>query len=292
MNDRYVKIRNIMILILFLNWVVAAAKIIYGKLTNTLSMESDGYHSIFDGVSNFIGLIGIQIASKPADDDHPYGHRKFETLAGVFIAVMLLIVAIEIITASIARIGDNNGPKVTTISFLVMIGTMIINYFVTTYESKKGKELQSEVLIADSMHTRSDIYVSLSVIFGLIATKLGFSILDPFIAIIIALVIIYTGFNILKNASSVLSDGSQLDPDHIYDVVYKVEGVLNCFSIRTRGAPSNIFVDMIIEVSPYITTIESHAIADEVEFCLKENYPEIEDVIIHIEPAELKNDTE
>lgn len=274
-----------MILILFLNWAVAATKIIYGKLTNTLSMESDGYHSMFDGVSNLVGLVGIQIASKPADNDHPYGHRKFETLAGIFIATMLIMVAFEIISASISRFGTQTGPEVTTISFIIMLGTIIVNLFVTTYESKKGKELQSEVLIADSMHTRSDIYVSLSVIFSLIASKIGYPFLDPFIAIIIAGVIIYTGFTIIKEAATVLSDGSQINSDDICDIVYEIKGVINCFAIRTRGAPNNIFVDMIIEVSPHITTIESHAIADEVEDHLKEKYPEIEDVIIHIEPA-------
>ncbi|MBN2487938.1 MAG: cation diffusion facilitator family transporter, partial [Methanosarcinaceae archaeon] len=153
MDNRFGKIRVILFRILLLNLVVALAKIVYGMLTDTLSMEADGYHSLFDGVSNIVGLIGIQIASKPADKEHPYGHRKYETLASIAIAFLLIYVGFEIISSAINRFTTGMQPVVTSISFAVMIVTMAVNLFVTTYEHKQGLLLDSEILVADSMHT-------------------------------------------------------------------------------------------------------------------------------------------
>ncbi|OPY22265.1 MAG: ferrous iron efflux protein F [Methanomethylovorans sp. PtaU1.Bin093] len=289
MDIRYRKIRNIMILILFLNLAVSVAKISYGMLTNTLSMQSDGYHSLFDGVSNIVGIVGIQVACKPPDAEHPYGHRKFETLASIFIAVLLISVAFKIVSSAFSRFGSNDVPEVTLISFLIMIGTMIVNYFVTTYEYRSGKKLQSEVLIADSMHTKSDIYVSLSVIVGLIAIKAGFPILDPLIAVVIAGVIIHAGYSIIKQSASVLCDQSQLDPEDICKVAYSVEGVLQCTTIRTRGVAGNIFMDMRLGVRHDISITESHTISHLVENKLKEHFDGVQDVVIHIEPVSIES---
>ncbi len=288
MDTRYQRIRNIMILILFLNLAVSFAKISYGMLTNTLSMQSDGYHSMFDGVSNIVGLIGIRAASKPPDAEHPYGHRKFETMASVFIAVLLMFAGFNIVSSALHRFGSGTIPEVTTFSFLVMIGTMTINYMVTTYEHRNGVKLQSEVLIADSMHTKSDIYVSLSVIMGLIAIKAGFPVLDPIIATVISGIIVYTGINIIMKSSSVLCDTSQLNAEEIHNVVCAVEGVVGCNNIRSRGTAGHIYIDLHVEVHPTMPTIRSHDIADTVEYELKQHFEGVQDVVIHIEPAPLE----
>lgn len=288
MDTRYQRIRNIMILILLLNLAVSFVKIIYGMLTNTLSMQSDGYHSMFDGVSNIVGLIGIQAASKPPDTEHPYGHRKFETMASVFIAVLLMFAGFNIVNSALHRFGSGITPEVTTFSFLVMIGTMAINYMVTTYEHRNGVKLQSEVLIADSMHTKSDIYVSLSVILGLIAIKAGFPVLDPIIATVISGIIVYTGINIIMKSSSVLCDTSQLNAEEIHNIVCAVEGVIGCNNIRSRGTAGHIYIDLHVEVHPTMPTIRSHGIADTVEYELKQHFEGVQDVVIHIEPAPLE----
>ncbi|MFA0822287.1 MAG: cation diffusion facilitator family transporter [Methanomethylovorans sp.] len=288
MDARYKKIRNIMILILVLNLAVSVVKIIYGKITNTLSMQSDGYHSMFDGISNVVGLIGIQAASKPPDTEHPYGHRKFETMASVFIAVLLMFVGFKIVSEAFGRFGNGSLPEVTAISFMVMIGTMTVNYLVTTYEHRNGVKLQSEVLIADSMHTKSDIYVSLSVILGLIAIKAGFPILDPIIAIVISVIIFYAAISIIIKSASILCDTSQLDVKEVYDVVCEVDGVMGCHNIRTRGVAGHIYIDLHMEVHPNMPTHESHSIADTVEYRLKQRFEGVQDVVIHIEPAPLE----
>ncbi|MBN2110643.1 MAG: cation transporter [Methanosarcinaceae archaeon] len=290
MDPRFRKIQRVMWYVLFLNLVVAVAKIAYGMWTNVLSMQSDGYHSLFDGVSNVVGLIGIQVASKPPDREHPYGHRKFETLAAVFIAFILGVVAFEIVRSALERFGNGNNPEVTTISFLVMLGTMVVNYSVSTYEKKKGTEFKSEVLLADSAHTKSDIYVSVSVLLGLVAIKAGYPIVDPVIAIFVAIVVLHAGLEIIFSSVSVLCDESRIDPEKISDVVCAVEGVKGCHKIRTRGPEGNVYVDLHVEVEPEMPTYKSHTIAHIVQYRLKEAFEGIEEVLVHIEPVEHAHD--
>jgi cation diffusion facilitator family transporter len=278
-----------MIYILFLNLAVSFAKIAYGMYTNVLSMQSDGYHSLFDGVSNIVGLIGIQIAAKPPDKEHPYGHRKFETLASIVIAVILAVVAFEIVHSAFNRFGTGSTPEVTVISFAVMLGTMCVNYGVTTYERRRGIELNSEVLLADSAHTKSDIYVSLSVIIGLVAIHLGYPFIDPIVSVLIALVILHAGAEIILHSVSILADESQIDTEKIANVVRNVEGVIDCHKIRTRGPPGNVFVDLHVEVDPEMTTYKSHTISHIVQYRIRENFDGIEDVLVHIEPAHTRS---
>ncbi|WP_342304791.1 cation diffusion facilitator family transporter [Methanolobus sp. ZRKC5] len=288
-DSRFRQIRKVLVYVLFLNLVVSFAKIVYGFYTNVLSMQSDGFHSLFDGVSNIVGLIGIQIAAKPPDKEHPYGHRKFETLASVMIAVILAIVAFEIVHSAFNRFGNGSHPEVTAISFAVMLGTMLVNYSVTTYESKKGKELNSELLLADSAHTRSDIYVSLSVIIGLIAIRLGYPVIDPAVSILIALVILHAGAEIIFHSISILIDESQIDPEDISQVVHNIEGVVGCHNIRTRGPPGSVYVDLHVEVDPDMSTYKSHTISHIVQYRIKESFDGIEDVLVHIEPAHTRS---
>lgn len=286
--ERYAKIRKVLLLVLVLNLAVSFAKIIYGSITNTLSMQSDGYHSLFDGISNITGILGIHIASRPPDKKHPYGHQKYETLASVFIAVLLIFVAFEVIIQSIERFTRISSPEITTLSFVVMILTIGINLSVTTYEKRKGEELKSEVLVADSMHTRSDIYVSISVIAGLLAVKYGYPIVDPLIALVIAALICKAAFEIIRSSSGVLCDKAPLDENLICDIAKQVPGVLDCHKIRTRGGVGNYHIDLHIWVDPEMRVDKAHSMSHMVTDKLKENIDGVDDVVVHIEPCEQK----
>ena len=285
MTLRFKKIQQVLLYVLFLNLAVAFGKIAYGTFSSTLSMTADGYHSLFDGISNIVGLAGIYIASRPPDKDHPYGHQKYETLASVFIALLLIFVAFEIFQNALSRFFIRDVPEVTALSFLVMLGTMGINFLVTRYEHRQGVSLQSQVLIADSMHTKSDIYVSISVILSLAAIKLGYPLLDPLIALLISFIILRAGFRIIKQSSATLLDMSQLDEGEICDVVMGVEGVLGCHKIRTRGAMGDIRIDMHLLVRPEMPIEEAHLISHSVSKLLKAEYEGVSDVVVHIEPA-------
>ncbi|HJH30461.1 MAG TPA: cation transporter [Methanosarcinaceae archaeon] len=285
MENRFDKVRKILIIILLLNLFVAIAKIAYGLISNTLSMQADGYHSLFDGVSNIIGIIGIQIASKPPDKNHPYGHQKYETMASIAIAFLLLFVGFEILQSSIDRFTTGSQPHITSMSFIVMVVTIGINLFVTTYEHKKGVELNSEILIADAIHTKSDIYVSLSVILGLVAIEIGYPIIDPLIALIIAIVIVRAGILIIRQSTHTLCDVSRIDDESICSVVEAMDGVIECHKIRTRGGANNIHIDLHVKVRPDMHTDKAHALAHDVEKRLKDCYEGVSDVVVHIEPA-------
>ncbi|RXA15180.1 cation transporter [Methanosarcina sp. MSH10X1] len=285
MLQKFKKVQQILIYVLFLNLTVAFAKIVYGNLTSTLSMVADGYHSLFDGVSNIIGLAGSLIAARPPDVDHPYGHRKYETIASIFIALLLIFVGVEIFRDALNRFLIDSAPQVTAISFLVILSTMCINYLVTRYEHKQGELLRSQVLIADSMHTKSDIYVSLSVLVSLVAVKLGFPLMDPLIAVVISFLILRAGYRIIKEGSRALLDMSRIEEKEICDLVLSIEGVKGCHKIRTRGSMGDIKVDMHLLVQPNMPLEEAHLIAHRVSKKLKGEYKDVSDVVVHLEPS-------
>ncbi len=285
MIHRFKKVQRVLVIVLFLNLAVAFAKIIYGTMSGALSMTADGYHSLFDGVSNIVGLVGSFIAARPPDKEHPYGHHKYETVASIFIALLLLYVGFEIFRNALDRFLVRSVPEVTAISFLVILGTMCINYLVTHYEYGQGTALRSQVLIADSMHTKSDIYVSLSVIVSLAAIKLGFPLLDPVIALLISFLIFRAGFQIMKESTMVLLDMSRLEEEDICNLVMGVEGVLGCHKIRTRGGMGDIRIDMHVLVKADLPLEEAHLISHNVSKMLKVEYKDITDVVVHLEPA-------
>lgn len=285
MLQKFRKVQRVLIYVLLLNLAVAFAKISYGTLTSTLSMVADGYHSLFDGASNVIGLAGSFIASRPPDSDHPYGHQKYETVASVFIALLLIFVGVEIFQNALNRFLIRSTPEVTAVSFLIILGTMCINYLVTRYEYKQGVSLRSQVLIADSMHTKSDIYVSLSVIVSLAAIKLGFPLIDPVIAVLISILIFRAGFRIIKESSRSLLDMSRIEEKEICQLVMGVEGVKGCHKIRTRGSMGDVKVDMHLLVQSDISLQDAHLISHRVSKKLKNEYKDISDVVVHLEPS-------
>lgn len=285
MNDQsyYSAVKKILAIVLVLNLGVALVKIIYGYWTDSLSIISDGFHSLFDGTSNVIGIIGITIASRPPDKEHTYGHEKFETFASLGIAFLLFITCFEILQSAAGRIYSPEIPDITIFSFLIMGVTLIINLIVSWYENKQGEKLRSSILIADAKHTRSDVYVSLAVILGFIAIQMGFTIVDPIIAVIIAILIAKMGIDIIKSSSSILLDSAPLDEETIRSIVCKVPEVKECHKIRSRGSPSHIYVDLHLTLESSSTLSEAHEISHVVENKLKSAIPEIEDVVVHME---------
>jgi cation diffusion facilitator family transporter len=282
--QKFKKIQRILVYVLIINIVISLAKIAYGTLTGALSMVADGYHSLFDGVSNIIGLVGSLIASRPADRDHPYGHQKYETIASFFIALLLIFVGVEIFKNAFNSFLIPNKPEVTIVSFLVVIGTMGVAYFTMKYEHRQGLYLRSQVLIADSMHLKSDIYISFSVIVSLVAMKLGLPIIDPIVALIISFIIFKTGYKIIKETSRSLLDMSRIEENEICDLVMKIDKVKGCHKIRTRGSMGDIKVDMHLLVQSDMSLEDAHILSHRVSKKLREEYRDISDVVVHLEP--------
>lgn len=284
-KKHYRRVKQVLIVVLILNWLVAAAKIIYGLLSRCASMTADGFHSLSDGASNIIGLIGIILAARPKDMNHPYGHKKYETLSSLGIAVLLFLVFLNLIQQGIRRFLNPVAISIDFQSFLVMIVTLGINIGVMNYEYRQGKLLRSDILVADSMHTKADIFTSLSVIVALIAIKLGYPIVDPLVTLIIAVFIGHAGFSIIKQGSAVLCDAvATVDTKKIEEIVLSVKGVKSFHKIRTRGRTDDVYIDLHIQLDPDTHLDKAHEISLIIEEAIKKNIPGVTDLLVHLEP--------
>ncbi|MCP3282726.1 cation diffusion facilitator family transporter [Clostridioides difficile] len=283
--DNYKKVKQVLWIILFANFAVALLKIIIGNQIKSYSMTADGFHSLSDGASNIVGLIGIFFASKPKDKNHPYGHKKFEIITSLFISGMLFLIAIKIILSAVLRIANPVVPAITIESLIALIITLFINIFVCMYEYRIGTKLNSYVLISDSLHTRSDIFVSLGVLVTLVGVKLGFPvIIESIVPIIISAFIIYSAYGIFRPSIGILVDRVAVDEDYIKEIVFEFNEVRDVHNIRSRGSKSSIYIDMHVMVDPFISVEQSHDLTHKIEKQIQEEINENAQVIVHIEP--------
>ncbi|HBF5059759.1 TPA: cation transporter [Clostridioides difficile] len=283
--DNYKKVKQVLWIILFANFAVALLKIIIGNQIKSYSMTADGFHSLSDGASNIVRLIGIFFASKPKDKNHPYGHKKFEIITSLFISGMLFVIAIKIILSAVLRIANPVVPAITIESLIALIITLFINIFVCMYEYRIGTKLNSYVLISDSLHTRSDIFVSLGVLVTLVGVKLGFPvIIESIVPIIISAFIIYSAYGIFRPSIGILVDRVAVDEDYIKEIVFEFNEVRDVHNIRSRGSKSSIYIDMHVMVDPFISVEQSHDLTHKIEKQIQEEINENAQVIVHIEP--------
>ena len=283
LSDRYSHVIAVLGRVFVLNVAVAAAKIGFGYASGTVSILSDGFHSLTDSGSNIVALVGVRMAQKPPDDDHPYGHRKYETIASGLIFIFLLIVVVEVMRSSVGRFNEPP-PTVTALSFGVMIASALVNIGVVRYERRAGERLSSELLLADAMHTQSDLLTSVGVIVALIGVRLGYGWLDPAAALLVAGFIGYAGFEIARHAARILSDRVVVDEQDVRSVVMSVPTVLGCHHIRTRGTADHVFLDLHIWFAPETPLRAAHDVSHVVKDRIMARFPQIVDAIIHIEP--------
>ncbi len=282
--SRYAEVSRVLLRVLFLNLFVAAAKILLGLATGAVSILSDGLHSLTDTASNIVGLVGVRVASRPPDANHPYGHRKFETMASVAILLFLLLVLVEVLRAAVERLQSAEAPTITGLTFVVMIATFGINVAVVIYERRAGRRLSSELLLADAQHTRSDLLTTATVIAALVGVRAGYPLLDPIAAVVVAVFIAHACWEIFLATSSILSDEMVLSEDEIRTVVASVPDIVGCHQIRTRGARDHVFLDLHIWLRPDMPLHEAHTISHVVKERLMSQFPQIKDAVIHIEP--------
>ena len=278
-------VARVLLRVLFLNLAVALAKIVFGYASGAISILSDGFHSLTDAASNVVGLIGVRAAKRPPDADHPYGHRKYETVAAAAVTVFLLVVMIEVLRNAFNYVTGRSAPThISTASFAVMAITVGVNLFVISYESREAERLGSEVLLADAMQTRGDVWTSVTVIAALAGARLGVPILDPLAALVVAGFIGHAGFQIARATTGILSDRIVIADSDLEAVVMSVSGVLGCHRIRTRGSTDHVFLDLHVWLPPDMRLTEAHELSHIVKDRLMARYPQIADAVIHIEP--------
>ncbi len=282
--QRYEEVSRVLSRVLVLNLVVALAKIALGLVSGAVSVLSDGFHSLTDGASNLVAMIGVRVARQPPDEDHPYGHRKFETLASVGILIFLVLVLVQVASAAAARLRSVEAPRVDAVAFWVMGSTFAINLAVVVYERRAGRRLSSEILLADAHHTTSDLATSLTVIAALVGVRFGYSWLDPAAALVVAGFIAYACWEIFQETSRILGDRIVIDETSIREVVQTVPDVLGCHRIRTRGSVDHVFLDLHVWMDGRMPLHEAHRVSHVVKDRLMARFPEIKDAVIHIEP--------
>jgi cation diffusion facilitator family transporter len=283
-TDRYSEVTSVLRRVLVLNLAVALVKIVLGYATGAVSVLSDGFHSLTDAASNVVALVGVSVARRPPDANHPYGHRKYETMASFGILIFLILVLVEVLRASYNRLLSGETPRVFPEGIAVMTATLIINVAVVRYELREGRRLGSEVLQADAMHTRSDVLTSVAVLGALVGVWFGFPILDPLAALVVAVFIGYAGWHIAQQSSRILSDEIVIAEDVVREVVQSVPGVIGCEKIRTRGSADHVFMDLHVWLDGQTPLQSAHSTSHVVKDRLMTRFPHLADVVIHIEP--------
>ena len=283
-DDRYSRVVAVLSRVLFLNLGVAVIKIALGYATGAVSILSDGFHSLTDSASNVVALVGVSIARRPPDDNHPYGHRKYETMASLGILVFLALVLVQVLAAAYDRFVHGGTPRVFPEGIGVMAATLITNLFVVSYELRAAKRLNSEVLRADAKHTRSDVLTSGAVLGALLGVWWGYPILDPLAALLVAVFIGHAGWAILQEASRILADEIVIAEEDVRAVIGMVPEVLGCHRIRTRGAVDYAFMDLHLWIDGQTPLRSAHATSHVVKDRLMKRFPQLVDVVIHIEP--------
>lgn len=290
MNDNFKKVRRVLWFIFIANIVVAIIKIGIGIIMKSTSMSADGFHSLTDGSSNIVGLIGIYFASKPVDKDHPYGHRKYEMMAGLFISGMLFFLGGKIVIQGILRFIEPVEPNITLNNILLIILTIGINICVSLYEHEKGKELDSQILISDSLHTKSDVFISSGVLITLICIKLGLpNFIDSLTSLVVSGFIFHAAYKIYKDNSGVLLDTAVIDNNDVINIVMSFESVKDIHKIRSRGSKNDIYIDMHIMTEPNLSVEQSHKLIHQVEDKMRIDINENIQVFAHLEPFHIKS---
>jgi cation diffusion facilitator family transporter len=282
--ERYAAVSRVLRVVLFLNLGVAIAKIALGSVTGAVSVLSDGFHSLTDCASNIVALVGVRVAQQPPDADHPYGHRKFETMASMGILLFLLLVLVQILWAAVERLRSPEAPDIDALTFIVMGATFTINVAVVLYERRQGRLLASEVLLADAHHTQSDLFTSATVIAALFGMRLGYPLLDPIAALVVSGFIAYACWEIFQDTTRILADEMVIAAEDLRDVVLTVPEVMGCHQIRSRGSADHVFVDLHIWMDPGMRLDQAHHVSHVVKDRIMVRFPQIKDAVIHIEP--------
>ncbi len=295
MQDNRSQVRRVLWLTLLLNLFVMALKFSLGIATGSLSLQADALHSVTDSANNVLGLITNRFSSPKPDREHPYGHQKFEAVGALGIAAFLGIACFEILQIAVEKIffpTEDVTIKVSSSELWLLLLVLGINIFVAFYERGVGRKVNSPILIADAKHTMSDIWVTIIVIAGLVGVWQASNLnlpqlmwLDVVLAFPVALLVFYSGWEVISDNLPWLVDEMAIAPEAINDVVMEVPGVVNCHDIASRGMLGRqVFIEMHLIVNTD-DLFMAHQITEQIEDRLENRFGTVR-VLIHVEPPE------
>jgi cation diffusion facilitator family transporter len=280
-SERDKKIHRLIIIEGSANLLVLLAKLLVGLSTGSLAIMADAIHSLTDIANNIVAWVVVRLSAMPADREHPYGHRKFETLAVFALATLLAVLAFEIAKNAITK--ETTEIVSGQWELIVMITVLVVNITLATWQRYWAKKLKSSIMLADAAHTFADVLTTVVVIAGWQLSTMGYLILDRLCAFGVAGFVFYLAYRLFKTAFPVLVDEYAIDPEDINKAVMNVEGVKEVGRIRSRWIGSDIAIDIVVSVDAKLTTEESHRIADQIETMIEEQF-NVGDAFIHIEP--------
>lgn len=297
MLDNRSEVRKVLLITLLLNLFVMGLKASVGMLTGSLSLQADALHSVTDSANNVLGLIASRFSSPSPDRDHPYGHQKFEAVGALGIAAFLGIACFEILQGGVERLFQGLTPvNISASELWLLLIVLGVNIFVTFYERDVGQRVGSPILIADAKHTMSDVWVTITVLVGLIGVWQARLLnlpqlqwLDVLLAFPVALLVFRSGWQVLKENLPWLVDEMAIAPEAIHSIAMQVSGVINCHEIASRGLLGRqVFIEMhmIVDAKDVET---AHQITEEVEARLEERFRPVR-VLIHVEPPNYESD--
>jgi cation diffusion facilitator family transporter len=287
-SARSVTVRRVLWGLLLANAAVVGAKVVIGFAAGSLAVLGDAVHSTADALNNILALVVVRAAAKPPDEDHPYGHGKFESLGTLVIVGFMSITCFELVRDSVARLlaGAHRSPVLTDLQLALLVATLALNVLVAWYEERRGRELQSDLLLADAAHTRADVFITFGVLIGMLFARRGWWWVDPVLALGIAGFIVWIAVGIFQRAVPVLVDERAIPPATIRSLAESVDGVRGAYGIRSRGGSyaQVRYAEVTIAVDGGANVAAAHLIADRVEERLKRDL-EITEVTVHVEPC-------
>ena len=283
-RDRRGAVNRVLAWVLVANLAVVAARLVVGVRSGATAVLGIAADSGVDALNNVVALLAIWVAARPPDAEHPYGHGKFETLGALAIVSFLSITAFELTRRAIARlVGGGPAPALEPATFWVLGATLVVNAGVALSESRLGRKLGSEILRADARHTTADVLITGAVIGGEGLVAAGWSSGDAWLGLLVVVVIIHSGWQILRETVPVLVDRRVIDPAWIRELVAEDPGVRRAVEIRSRGRPGEAFAELTIHVDPEAGVREAHEVADRIERLL-ERKGGFSGVTVHVEP--------
>jgi cation diffusion facilitator family transporter len=279
-------VRRALAVVLGLNILVLIVKFAVGIGTGSLTVLGAALESGLDLLNNVIGMVLVTIAARGPDEDHPYGHAKFETLGALGIVGFLSISCFELLRGGITHLIEGGAvPATDAVDIGIMAATLVVNGFVVWYERRRGRALASAFLLADSAHTRSDVLVTLLAIASLALSYVGHERIDSVLAILVALLIARSGWHILRDSIPILVDQRAINAADLARVVCAIPHIVDVRQVRSRKTTSGVlFVELTVLVAGTMTVAASHELADRVEAAIADAFGASE-VTVHLEPV-------
>jgi cation diffusion facilitator family transporter len=278
-------VRRVLGGILIANIVVIVVKFTVGLDTNSLAVFGDALQSSVDAANNLIGIFVVRVAAKAPDEDHPYGHAKFETLGALLIALLLALSIFELVRGAVSRLMSGAPPlNISSTALVLLVFTLMVNIAVVWFETRAGRRLKSDLLLADALHTRTDVFITLGVLGGLALARAGLAWADPALALVVAVLVGRAGYQILRRAIPSLVDERAFDQTTIQREAEGVDGVMSAYAIRSRHAGDRRFAELTIAVDGGADVASAHQIADKVEDRLRDSL-QLDEVTVHVEPC-------